>query len=123
MFDEFVCESIKKHCRNLDRTIYHLDGIGELQNLDKLLSIKELDAIQWIPGSNGGRASYFEWLDVYNKILEADKLIQIAWADYADLENIVKSVEKKGYVQQSMSVFSKEQRDYAISSIEKIKSL
>ncbi|MBQ7163975.1 MAG: hypothetical protein IJR61_01440 [Clostridia bacterium] len=123
MFREFMFGSIKKHTENLERTIYHLDGVGELKNLDDILSIKGLDAVQWIPGSNGGRNSYYEWMEVYEKILAADKLVQVAWAAYEDLENIVKHVKKKGYIEQSMSVFEEKDRDYAIRSIERIKSL
>ncbi len=123
MYKDFVKDSVLTHTKNLERTIFHLDGTGELKNLDDLLTVKDLDAIQWVPGSNGGKSTYFEWLDVYNKILDADKLVQVAWASFDDLENIVKNVDKKGYIQQSMAVYPKDQRDYVIKSIDKIKSL
>jgi hypothetical protein len=34
----------------LPRTFYHLDGIGQLHHLDLVLSIAELDGVQWVPG-------------------------------------------------------------------------
>ena len=50
MFREFIFPLILEECRYFDRTIWHLDGPLELPHLDSLLSIRELDCIQWIPG-------------------------------------------------------------------------
>ena len=75
MFNEFVRPELELTCKKLDRTIYHLDGPGQLSHLDSLLDIDELDAIQWIPGA--GAADSAQWPEVYAKILNAGKNIQI----------------------------------------------
>jgi hypothetical protein len=46
-----------------------------LGNLDLLLAIDSLDGIQWVPGAVSKPMS--EWIDVCNKILNADKCLQI----------------------------------------------
>lgn len=74
-FDTFVKEDIRKMCRKLDRTMYHLDGVGQLNHLDSLLEIEELDAVQWVPGD--GRPSPREWPEVFQKIQAAGKNMQI----------------------------------------------
>ena len=77
LFDRFVYPYIVEECRFLERTIWHLDGPLELKHLDKLLSIEELDAIQWIPGAGNPDAGGDVWLPLYKKILSRGKLLQI----------------------------------------------
>ena len=74
-FDRFVLPELKETCRILDRTLYHLDGVGALNHLDSLLSIEELDAIQWIPGN--GKPEHHEWTEVVQKIHNAGKNQQV----------------------------------------------
>lgn len=74
-FDEFVRDDIAGMCKKLDRTMYHLDGVGQLNHLDSLLAIKELDAVQWVPGD--GRQPQHKWPEVLSKIYAAGKNIQV----------------------------------------------
>ena len=75
MFDEFVKPELVESCRKIHHTFYHLDGPGQLPHLDSLLDIDDLDGIQWIPGT--GAKHFTEWPEVYRKISEAGKKIQI----------------------------------------------
>ena len=75
MFDEFVKPELAATCKKLENAFYHLDGIGELPHLDSLLSIKELKGVQWVPGDGKPDTRY--WPEVYRKINDAGKLIQI----------------------------------------------
>jgi len=75
MFDEFVKPELAASCRRLKRAFYHLDGIGQLPHLDSLLTIPELAGVQWIPGD--GQPDVEFWPDVYRKIAQADKKIQV----------------------------------------------
>lgn len=75
MFDEFVKPELELTCKKLDRTIYHLDGPGQLPHLDSLLEIEELDAVQWVPGSNSPDSAH--WPHIFKKIRDAGKNIQI----------------------------------------------
>jgi 5-methyltetrahydrofolate--homocysteine methyltransferase len=71
MFRQFVLETLREDTRRLTNTIYHLDGIGQLNHLDDLLSLENLRAVQWVPGM--GKAPTHEWMDVYKKIQAAGK--------------------------------------------------
>ncbi len=77
MFREFIYPLTIEECRYFDRTIWHLDGPLELHHLDDLLSIPELDCIQWIPGEGNPDPSEKCWVPLYRKIQEKGKLIQI----------------------------------------------
>ncbi len=75
MFDEFVRPELAASSDKLDNAFYHLDGPGELPHLDSMLRIDSLKGIQWIPGA--GTADNTSWPDVYRKISDAGKKIQI----------------------------------------------
>ena len=75
MFNEFVLDTIRNDTGILKNTIYHLDGVGELNHLDSLLTLKDLNAVQWQFGD--GKPGPMSWLDVYRKILDAGKGIMI----------------------------------------------
>lgn len=120
MFREFIQPHLAEQCKILGRSIYHLDGVGELPHLDSLLEIKELSGIQWVPGANQPPCDC--WLDVYEKIIKADKLIQVL-PGLESMYKIAKSIEKRGYLQYRYFVYEREMREYAVDMINKIKSL
>jgi hypothetical protein len=75
MFENVFLPGITEECRYYERSIYHLDGPGALRHLDSILGIKELDAVQWVPGA--GHEGYAHWVDVYQRIQKAGKAIQL----------------------------------------------
>ena len=75
MFDEFVKPELAATCKKLDNPFYHLDGVGQLPHLDSLLRIPELKGVQWVPGA--GKEAEGAWPEVYRKIRDAGKLIQL----------------------------------------------
>ncbi len=90
MFKEFVKPELSDSFINLPRSFYHLDGPGELVHVDSLLSVDELDGIQWIPGA--GNPGCTEWLDLYRKIRNAGKKLQIVEADFNDISQVVEQL-------------------------------
>ncbi len=86
MFDEFVKPELAASCKRLANPFYHLDGPGQLPHLDSLLKIKELKGVQWIPGA--GKPDWGCWPEVYRKIRDAGKLIQL-WGDASILAKLV----------------------------------
>ncbi|HDZ21259.1 hypothetical protein LCGC14_0181840 [marine sediment metagenome] len=75
MFDEFVKPEFAATCKRVANAFYHLDGVGQLPHLDSMLEIEELDGIQWVPGT--GQKGQIEWPEVYAKVRDAGKLLQI----------------------------------------------
>lgn len=90
MFDEFVKPELTESCRRLGNAFYHLDGPGQLRHLDSLLTIKELKGVQWVPGS--GVPGWECWPEVYRKIRDAGKLIQI-YGDGNTLDAVYEQVD------------------------------
>ena len=75
MFDDFYMPILEKECQYIPRTIYHLDGPGAVRHLDSILTIPELDGVQWINGA--GAPGLDQWPDIYKKIQAAGKLCQV----------------------------------------------
>ena len=74
-FREFVLPDVVEQCRRLDRSIFHLDGPGQIAHLDMLLDIEELDGIQWVPGEGNPQCEDPQWHGMYEKILSRNKLL------------------------------------------------
>lgn len=75
MYDEFYLPILQKECEYIPRTIYHLDGPDAVRHLDSILTVKELDGVQWVNGA--GSAPLNEWPEIYRKVIGAGKLFQI----------------------------------------------
>lgn len=89
MFKEFAKDELIALTEKIPHTIYHLDGPGELRHLDELLSIKNLNAVQWVPGAGAPKQN--EWSEVYQKISEAGKGIQV-WDGFDCVDEIAKQI-------------------------------
>ncbi len=86
MYNDFYLPILKEECRMIPRTIYHLDGPGAVRHLDSILTVKELDGVQWINGA--GAAGLDHWPDIYKKINAAGKLCQVFINGSAELKYI-----------------------------------
>lgn len=78
MFRRFVAPALTQQCEWLDYALYHLDGEDCLVNLDELLAIEPLQAVEWTPrrlsvGDSGGHPRHW---DLYRRILAAGKSVQ-----------------------------------------------
>jgi hypothetical protein len=86
MFDEFILPELEDMCRFLDRSFYHLDGVGEIPHLDSILAIKELDGVQWVPGD--GKPTQSHWPELYQRIHGAGKNSQL-WEGFEGLDSLI----------------------------------
>jgi hypothetical protein len=75
VFERFILPELRACCKLIPNAFYHLDGVGQLDHLDMILSIPELKGVQWIPGD--GQPDMRYWPDVYRKIHRAGKLVQL----------------------------------------------
>lgn len=77
MFNELVLPALTAQCEWCDYTIYHLDGSQATHQLDALLSIPHLNAIEYTPDPNvpGGGDSH--WYEMYSRIINAGKSVQV----------------------------------------------
>jgi 5-methyltetrahydrofolate--homocysteine methyltransferase len=93
MFDTFIKPELTASCRQLPHAFYHLDGVGELPHLDSLLAIPELQGVQWIQGA--GKGGPMEWLDVYRRILDAGKRLQITHGTLPEYLAVIEVLAKE----------------------------
>ena len=96
MFEEFVLPDLIWQTQNMPRSIYHLDGIGEIRHLDHLLSIPDLCAIQWVSGEGNPPMTDPCWFDMLRKIQAAGKGIVMIGAPLNDLEKLFENVSQTG---------------------------
>jgi 5-methyltetrahydrofolate--homocysteine methyltransferase len=93
MFREFVLPELKLTSSKLKNTFYHLDGPGQLVHLDAILNIDEIKGIQWIPGA--GQPYITQWPDVFKRISDAGKKIQIFGSQSSNLYDTLDVIEKQ----------------------------
>ncbi len=93
MFKEFVIDELRLETEKIQNTIYHMDGIGEIPHLDQILSLEELDAVQWQQGEGSPPAR--EWIDIFKKIRSSGKNMQVI-GYYEDLFAVAEAVGAKG---------------------------
>ncbi|MBR5220491.1 MAG: hypothetical protein IKV66_05850 [Clostridia bacterium] len=99
-FEQFVLEDIVVQTEHMPRSIYHLDGPGEIPHLDMLLDIPRLNGIQWVAGA--GKAALTDpcWFDMYKKMQDKKKNIVLLGAidgNHLDaIERLVKTLDPTG---------------------------
>jgi hypothetical protein len=92
-FSELFLNGLEDECTHMEASLFHLDGPGSLTQLDKLLSIKKLNAVQWVYGAGNGTAK--DWIHIYKKIQTAGKGIQV-FAYLEDLDSLFASLKPEG---------------------------
>jgi len=74
-FEELFLPAHIETMRTVDHRYYHLDGTVALHHLDLLLSVPEIQAIQWVPGA--GREAILQWVPLIKRIQQAGKAVQV----------------------------------------------
>ena len=77
MFDEFMLPVLTEMCQRVSYCMYHWDGPGAVRHHDSLLSIPELDMLQWTPGAGQEPTYHKRWWPMYHKTVEAGKKLLI----------------------------------------------
>ncbi len=96
MFERFVVPGLRRECRFLDRSMFHLDGHQCLGHLDHLLSIETLDAIEWTPDPKVPPGGDPHWHAMYRTILAAGKSVWIAGATPDQVAPLLDAIGSRG---------------------------
>ena len=96
LYDRFVAPGITAQCEWLDYSMYHLDGTQAICHLESLLNIDSLDAIEWTPQAGIETGGNPRWYDMYRKILEAGKSIQVLDVAKDEIIPLLDAVGSKG---------------------------
>lgn len=92
-FEELFLPPLLETMRTVDHCIYHLDGVVALHHLDLVLSIPEIQAIQWVPGA--GREKILQWVPLIKRIQAAGKSVQV-FAKPDEVPALLREVSPKG---------------------------
>ncbi|MBR0142581.1 MAG: hypothetical protein IJM21_00220 [Clostridia bacterium] len=96
MFREFVLPDLREQTEYMDRSIYHLDGPGEIPHIDLILSLPRLSAIQWVSGAGNAPNTDPCWFDLLRRIQKAGKGVILLEVDPAELETLFKNISQRG---------------------------
>lgn len=83
MFEEFALPELMEKSSAMARSIYHLDGPEEWRHLDLVLSVPDINAIQYVSVPGDPVNEDLHWLPYYKRIAEAGKGIFIVTEDPA----------------------------------------
>lgn len=103
MFGEFMMPVLREMTARVSYSMYHWDGPGAIQHHDHLLSLPDLDMLQWTPGAGAEPGCHRRWWPLYHKTFEAGKKCLIGVNCLNDLIAIRKEFGKscKGFLIQA----------------------
>lgn len=115
-FEGFALESIKAEVKHSAHNVFHLDGKGVAKNIDTLLEIPQINAIQWVQGV-GEDEPVMQWLDLIKKIQASGKSLVLD-IKKEELEEFIENVRPDGLFL-CISESDPEQQQQIIKRIEK----
>lgn len=118
-FNEFFLEGLREECDYFDASLYHLDGVGSLTQLDSLLGIKTLNAIQWVWGDGHGQVT--DWLDVFKKVQAAGKGLQIQNVYPRHLDTLMETLRPEGVWMRLCGIETEEQGEALLKKVSRWK--
>ena len=115
-FDEFILPELKAELDWLPASVFHLDGIGSLKHLDRLLQLDKLKGIQWVYGVS--QPSGMHWIKEYQKIQAAGKCIELL-CEMKDVLPLCEVLDPRG-VRINCSIPDKDSGEALLRDIERI---
>ncbi len=92
-FNEFIMPELKSQISWMDHSLYHFDGLEQIRHLDMLLSLENLDVIQWT--CVAGQPSPLEFIHIFKKIQAAGKCL-LLYATPKEIEVLLQELSSKG---------------------------
>jgi len=93
-FEEFCLPILRKQARLFKHNVFHLDGPGVARHIDAVLTLPNLQAINWAQGY-GTDEPIVQWLPLIKKIQEAGKSI-IVELKMHELDEFIRKVDPTG---------------------------
>ena len=96
MFEEYAIPRLEAECAFLDNSMYHVDGHQCLGDVDAVLGLKDLDAVEWTPDPQVPNGGDPEWFPMYRKVIEAGKSLWVANLRPAQIAPLLDAIGTKG---------------------------
>jgi hypothetical protein len=93
-FEEFCIPIIQKQAKLFEHNVFHLDGPGVARHIDAILTLHNLQAINWEQGY-GIDEPIMQWLPLIKKIQEVGKSVIVDLKKH-ELEEFIKKVDPTG---------------------------
>jgi hypothetical protein len=93
-FDEFCLPITRREAELFDQNVYHMDGPGVAKNLDSILTLPNLVAIQWAQGM-GKNLPILQWIPLVQKIQQSGKSV-IVDLQPEELGEFMRRVDPRG---------------------------
>jgi len=93
LFEELILQELQTQAKWLNHSIYHLDGWQQIKHLDYILSVKEIDAIQWT--NVAGQPGPLHYIPVLKRIQKAGKNL-IIHIDSTDIPVLMDQLSSRG---------------------------
>ena len=93
-FDEFCLPSLRTEAECFTHNVFHLDGPGVGRNIDSILTLPNMPAVQWVQGY-GDDAPIMQWLPLIEKIQAAGKSV-IVDLQLDELDEFMSKTDPRG---------------------------
>ncbi len=113
---EFGLPILQQEVKQMTHNIFHLDGPGVANHLESILSVPEINAIQWVQPPGEGRP-IMQWVGLIKRIQAAGKSVVVSMAK-EELEDFIEQMNPKGLFLCIAADSEKEQKDI-IARVEK----
>ena len=94
MYIEFGLPILQSEVKGMDHVVFHLDGKGVANHIDQILTVPEIQAIQWVQGV-GDDEPIMQWIPFIKKLQNAGKGVMVDLKP-KELVPFMKEVEPKG---------------------------
>ena len=95
MLERVFLDALTRQIDFLDYSIYHVDGINAFRHVDLLCSIKNLTALQILPGE--GKPSPLHYMDTLKKVQRAGKGLHISISP-SEVKTAIETLSHKGLI-------------------------
>jgi len=93
-FEEFCLPVIEREIKPMTHNVFHVDGKGVAKNLDRLLELPEINAIQWVQGM-GMDMPILQWIPLIKEVQNAGKSVVVD-LQLSELEEFIENVKPEG---------------------------
>jgi len=93
-FDEFCLPVIADEIKPMIHNVFHLDGKGVARNIDRILDLPEINAIQWVQGM-GDDTPILQWIPFIKKIQHAGKSVVVD-LQLHELDDFINEMDPEG---------------------------
>ena len=109
-FENIFLPPLIESAQSVDHVVYEVDGPGALKHLDALLSVPQIEAFSWTPGSALQDEGVLRWIPLLERIVKAGKNI-IVGVTPAEVEPLLAAVSAKGLLIRTTCATEQEGRD------------